>query len=204
MKSDGNEVVIDAIRAEIYASIAVKKALLVDDVFINQIYQLARVCLTALRSDGKVIFAGNGGSFADAQHLSAEFTSRFMFDRAPLASLALGTNNSAISAIGNDYGYEQVFARELQGIAHAADVFIPISTSGNSANILAAVKTANALSINTVAWTGETGGQLHSLCECIRIPSRETARIQECHIMVGHILCRLVETWYFPARSSSS
>jgi D-sedoheptulose 7-phosphate isomerase len=97
-----------------------------------------------------------------------------------------------------------VFARELQGIAHPADVFIPISTSGNSANILAAVKMANSLSIKTVALTGETGGQLHALCECIRMPSCETARIQECHIMVGHILCKLVETGYFPVRSSSS
>ncbi len=198
MKVDGNKVVFDAIRAEIYASIAVKKAVVADDFLLRQIAQLAGACLTSLRGGGKVIFAGNGGSFADAQHLSAEFTSRFMFNRAPLASLALGTNSSAISAIGNDYGYEQVFARELQGIAHASDVFIPISTSGNSINILAAVKMANALNIKTVAWTGETGGQLRTLCECIHMPARETARIQECHIMVGHILCRLVEAEYFP------
>lgn len=204
MKAVGKAATVDVIHAEIHASIAVKQAVLADEALLNQVAQLADACLSALRGGAKVIFAGNGGSFADAQHLSAEFTSRFMFDRAPLASLALGTNNSAISAIGNDYGYEQVFARELQGIAQAADVFIPISTSGNSANILAAVKMANALSIKTVAWTGETGGQLHALCECIRMPSRETARIQECHIMVGHILCKLVETGYFPARSSSS
>jgi D-sedoheptulose 7-phosphate isomerase len=204
VKEDENAVMLDVIRAEIHASIAVKQAVLADVILLRQIAQLADECLTALRVGGKVIFAGNGGSFADAQHLSAEFTSRFMFDRAPLASLALGANNSAISAIGNDYGYEQVFARELQGIAQAADVFIPISTSGNSPNILAAVTMANALKIKTVAWSGETGGQLHGLCECIRMPSRETARIQECHIMAGHILCRLVETGYFPARESSS
>lgn len=204
MKVVENAVMLDVIRAEIHASIAVKQAVLADEVLLRQIAQLADACLTALRGGGKVIFAGNGGSFADAQHLSAEFTSRFMFDRTPLASLALGTNSSAISAIGNDYGYEQVFARELQGIAHAADVFIPISTSGNSTNILAAVRMANALNIKIVAWTGETGGQLHTLCECIRMPARETARIQECHIMVGHILCRLVEAEYFPARVSSS
>lgn len=106
--------------------------------------------------------------------------------------------------IGNDYGYEQVFARELQGIANTEDVFIPISTSGNSPNILTAVKMANALKIKTVAWTGDTGGQLHGLCECFRMPSREIALIQECHIMAGHILCRLVETGYFPARELSS
>ena len=195
---------LDVIRAEIHASVAVKQAVLADEALLSQVAQLADACLSALRNGAKVIFAGNGGSFADAQHLSAEFTSRFMFDRAPLASLALGTNNSAISAIGNDYGYEQVFARELRGIAHAADIFIPISTSGNSPNILAAVKTANDLNIKTVALTGETGGQLHGCCECMRMPSRETARIQECHILVGHILCKLVETRYFPARSSSS
>jgi D-sedoheptulose 7-phosphate isomerase len=197
VKAVENAVVLDVIRAEIHASIAAKQAVLADEVLLGQVAQLAAASLTALRGGGKVILAGNGGSFADAQHLSAEFTSRFMFDRAPLASLALGTNNSAISAIGNDYGYEQVFARELQGIAHAADVFIPISTSGNSTNIIAAVRMANSLNIKTVAWTGETGGQLHALCECIRMPARETARIQECHIMVGHILCRLVEAEYF-------
>jgi D-sedoheptulose 7-phosphate isomerase len=189
--------VLDIIRAEIKASIVVKEAALADEALLRQVVQLADACLTALRAGGKVIFAGNGGSFADAQHLSAEFTSRFMFDRAPLASLALGTNNSAMSAIGNDYGYEMVFARELQGIAQKEDIFVPISTSGNSTNIIAAVKMANELGVKTVAWTGETGGQLKSLCDCVCMPSKETARIQECHIMLGHILCGLVETGYF-------
>jgi len=188
---------LDSIRAEILASVAVKQLVLADDALLQQVSALAQACVAALKAGGKIIFAGNGGSFADAQHLSAEFTSRFMFDRAPLASIALGTNNSAISAIGNDYGYEQVFARELQGIAQSADVFVPISTSGNSANVLAAVKVANEMRLATVAWTGETGGQLHTLCECVRIPSRETARIQECHILIGHILCGLVENLYF-------
>jgi D-sedoheptulose 7-phosphate isomerase len=189
--------VLDSISAEIAASIAVKQLVLADDALLQQVSVLAQACVAALKAGGKIIFAGNGGSFADAQHLSAEFTSRFMFDRAPLASIALGTNNSSISAIGNDYGYEQVFSRELQGIAHPADVFIPISTSGNSSNVLTAVKVANELRLGTVAWTGETGGQLLALCECIRIPSRETARIQECHILIGHILCGLVENLYF-------
>ena len=187
----------DLIRLQVAASIAVKEQLLASEGVLQQVAALAASCLASLRAGGKVIFAGNGGSFADAQHLSAEFTSRFMFDRAPLASLALGTNNSAISAIGNDYGYEQVFARELQGIARPEDIFIPISTSGNSANLLAAVKVANASGIKTVALTGDTGGQLKQLCECICMPSGETARIQECHILVGHIICGLVETAYF-------
>ncbi|MEK7992916.1 MAG: SIS domain-containing protein [Planctomycetota bacterium] len=197
MTPTGRESALDAIRADIQASIAVKQIVLADDSVLEQVARLAEACLAALSGGGKVIFAGNGGSFADAQHLSAEFTSRFMFDRAPLASLALGTNNSAISAIGNDYGYEQVFARELQGIARSGDVFIAISTSGNSANILAAVKMATELNVRTVAWTGATGGQLKACCECICMPSHETARVQECHILIGHILCGLVETGYF-------
>lgn len=187
----------EAIRGQVAASIEVKQKLLASDAVLRQVERLAADCLFALKAGGKVIFAGNGGSFADAQHLSAEFTSRFMLERAPLASLALGTNNSAISAIGNDYGYEQVFARELQAMARPEDVFIPISTSGNSANILAAVKIANAAGVKTVALTGDNGGQLKALCECISMPSGETARIQECHILIGHILCGLVEAAYF-------
>ena len=185
------------IRAQIVASIAVKQAVLGDENLIIQIETLAANCVQCLRSGGKIIFAGNGGSFADAQHLSAEFISRFMFDRAPLASTVLGANNSAISAIGNDYGYEQVFARELTGISKKGDVFIPISTSGNSPNILAAVKQAKQQGLVTVALTGAGSGKLASICECLSVPSNETARVQECHIMVGHIICGLVETAIF-------
>lgn len=185
------------IKTQIRASIAVKEAVLADEELLNQVKRLAQTCLASLKAGGKIIFAGNGGSFADAQHLSAEFTSRFLFDRAPLASLALATNHSAISAIGNDYGYEQVFARELQAIAKSGDVFIPISTSGNSGNIVAAIQTAASLGVTTVAWTGQSGGKLRQLCECICMPSSETARIQECHILIGHIVCGLVEVAYF-------
>ena len=186
-----------AIRDQIVASIAIKQAILADENLIGQIEKLAADCVRCLQSGGKVIFAGNGGSFADAQHLSAEFVSRFMFDRAPLASLVLGANNSAISAIGNDYGYEQVFARELQGVAKPGDVFIPITTSGNSRNILVAVEQARKQSLTTVAVTGAGGGKLTSLCDCLCVPSRETARVQECHILIGHIVCGLVEEAYF-------
>ena len=185
------------IKLQIRASISVKEALLADEKLLGQIHQLALTCLASLRAGGKIIFAGNGGSFADAQHLSAEFTSRFLFDRTPLASIALATNNSAISAIGNDYGYEQVFARELQGVAKSEDVFIAISTSGNSANILAAVRVAKELGVKTIGWTGASGGQLKQICDCISIPSIDTARIQECHIVIGHIVCGLVEAEYF-------
>lgn len=186
-----------AIRGQIEASIGVKQVILANDKLINQIANLAKICVQCLQSGGKIIFAGNGGSFADAQHLSAEFISRFMFDRAPLASIVLGANNSAISAIGNDYGYEQVFARELQGVAKPGDVFIPVTTSGNSRNILLAVEQARKQGLTTVAFTGEGGGKLAALCDCLCVPSRETARIQESHIMIGHIVCGLVEQAYF-------
>ena len=185
------------IRAQIEASIGVKQAVLGEAKLIAQIETLATNCVKCLQSGGKIIFAGNGGSFADAQHLSAEFISRFMFDRAPLASLVLGANNSAISAIGNDYGYDRVFARELKGVAKAGDVFVPISTSGNSPNILVAVDEAKQHGLVTTALTGADGGKLAALCECLCVPSRETARIQECHIMVGHIVCGLVEKAIF-------
>jgi D-sedoheptulose 7-phosphate isomerase len=188
---------LEGIRKDIEASISVKQAVLCDNEVLLQIERLARACLRSLKAGGKLIFAGNGGSFADAQHLSAEFTSRFLFDRAPLPSVALGTNNSVLSAIGNDYGYEQVFARELRGIAKPDDVFIAISTSGNSPNIITAAEMARTLGITTMAWTGLSGGRLKKICECICIPSSETARIQECHILVGHILCGLVESGYF-------
>lgn len=187
---------------QIEASIVAKQAVSQDLQIIAQVEALTNMCLASLRGGGKIIFAGNGGSFADAQHLSAEFTSRFQFDRAPLPSLALGTNNSAISAIGNDYGYDKVFSRELEAIAKPGDVFIPITTSGNSPNILAAVEVAKRQNISIVALTGMSGGELKRHCECICIPSTETARIQECHIMLGHILCGLVETALFPRLSN--
>ncbi len=188
---------LSAIRGELVASIAVKQALLEDEHIFKQLEILARQCIDALRDGGKIIFAGNGGSFADAQHLSAEFVSRFKFDRVPLASLALGTNNSAMSAIGNDYGYDKVFARELEAVAKKGDVFIGISTSGNSPNIIAAVVKANEIGITTACLTGHSGGKLIGLCNCLRMPSDETARIQEAHITIGHIICGLVEQIYF-------
>jgi D-sedoheptulose 7-phosphate isomerase len=185
------------IKKEISDSIKAKQAVLEDENLLEQLNLLAKRCLESLLLGGKVIFSGNGGSFADSQHLSAEFTSRFLFDRAPLASIALGTNSSAMSAIGNDYGYDQVFARELEAIAKKEDIYIPISTSGNSPNIITSVDTANKLGIHTVAWTGASGGKLKDYCSCICVPSSSTARIQESHITMGHILCGIVEANYF-------
>ncbi len=185
------------IKARIGESIKVKEQMLADEALLLQLETLAADCLTALLSGGKIIFAGNGGSFADAQHLSAEFTSRFLFDHTLLPSLALGTNSSAMSAVGNDYGYDQVFSRELRGIAQPQDVFIGISTSGNSLNIVKAVEAAAESGIRTVVLSGQSGGVLAALCECFRVPSSDTPRIQECHILLGHILCELVEQKYF-------
>ena len=188
---------IDSVKAEIQASIDTKTMLLSDDALMQQIFDLAERCTVALRAGGKIIFCGNGGSFADAQHLSAEFTSRFLFDRPGLASIALGTNSSAMTAIGNDYGYENVFAREIEAIATPADVLIAITTSGNSENILKALKAAKEKNVPTVVLTGAGKGRLPKDIDALHIPSSDTARIQECHILIGHIICGLVEADIF-------
>ncbi|TGL10763.1 D-sedoheptulose-7-phosphate isomerase [Leptospira meyeri] len=188
---------LEKIRTVIQSSIDVKKEIFRSESILKQIETLANFCLQSLKSDGKIIFAGNGGSFADSQHLAAEFISRLQFDRAPLASVALGTNSSSTTAIGNDYGYDQIFVRELKAIARSGDIYIPITTSGNSQNILATIETAKSLKLHVVGLTGESGGKLKDLVECIRIPSNRTERIQESHIMIGHIICGLVEDNYF-------
>jgi len=188
---------IQSVKSQIQASIDVKATLLGEDALMQQVFELAEKCTSALRAGGKVIFCGNGGSFADAQHLSAEFTSRFLFDRPGLASLALGTNSSAMTAIGNDYGYENVFAREIQAIATPADVLIAITTSGNSGNILKALEAAKEVNVPSVVLTGAGRGILDAATETLNIPSTDTARIQECHILLGHIICGLVEESIF-------
>mgnify|MGYP002633324571 CR=1 FL=1 len=184
---------LSLVQKRVEESISVKTALFVDQNAMSQIVKVAQQCANSLKQGGKIILAGNGGSFGDAQHISAEFTSKLMRDRIPLASIALGTNASAISAIGNDYGYEHVFARELQSIGSPNDVVILISTSGNSQNILLAAKVALENNINVFGLTGQHGGQLAQLCECVTVPSSETARIQECHILIGHIIVEIAE-----------
>jgi D-sedoheptulose 7-phosphate isomerase len=188
---------IQSVKSQIQASIDVKASLLGKDALMQQVFELAERCTAALRSGGKVIFCGNGGSFADAQHLSAEFTSRFLFDRPGLPSLALGTNSSAMTAIGNDYGYDNVFAREIQAIATPADVLIAITTSGNSGNILKALEAAKKANVPAVVLTGAGRGMLDATTETLNVPSTDTARIQECHILLGHIICGLVEESIF-------
>jgi D-sedoheptulose 7-phosphate isomerase len=185
-------------RKKILESISVKRDILSNDLILNQLEKLIHLSVQALKAGGKIIFSGNGGSFADAQHLSAELISRFQYDRSPLPSIALGTNSSTMSAIGNDYGHVQVFARELQAIGGENDIFIPLSTSGCSENILMAVHVAQEKRIKTIAFTGKSGGHLMGQCECMCIPSESTARIQESHIMLGHILCGEIERAIFP------
>jgi D-sedoheptulose 7-phosphate isomerase len=193
---------IESVKSHIQASIDVKVTLLSEEALMQQVFELAERCTAALRAGGKVIFCGNGGSFADAQHLSAEFTSRFLFDRPGLPSLALGTNSSAMTAIGNDSGYETGFAREIQASATPADVLIAITTSGNSGNILEALKAAKVAKVPAVVLTGAGRGMLKDDTETLNIPSTDTARIQECHILVGHIICGLVEESIFGSGNS--
>lgn len=188
---------LNKVYEEISASIEVKKIVQEDKAILEKILKLANECVASLNSGGRIIFCGNGGSFADAQHLSAEFTSRFLFDRPGLPSLALGTNSSAMTAIGNDYGYENVFSREIESIACSNDVIIAITTSGNSLNILKALEVTKKKNIKTVVFTGAGRGKLDADVETINIPSTDTARIQECHIMIGHIICGLVEASIF-------
>ena len=187
----------ELIKTEIQNSIAIKNKVLKDAKIISQLENLVNDCLGSLRSGGKIIFCGNGGSFADSQHLAAEFVSRLRFNRAPLASIALGTNSSNMSAIGNDYGYDQVFKREILALGNKNDVFIPISTSGNSLNVIEAIKTAREKKIKTIAFTGGSGGEIKSLCDAIIVPTDSTEKIQEVHIMFGHIICYLIEKKMF-------
>ena len=173
--------------------IAVKSALLADARQIELIQRIATSIIEALKSRNKVIFCGNGGSFADSIHLAAEFVSRFQKERGPLAGVALGANNSILTAIGNDYSYDEVFSREVAAIGQAGDVFVAISTSGNSENVLRAVKVAQEIGIQVFGMTGQSGGRLAELTESLKVPSHKTARIQESHILVGHIICELAE-----------
>jgi D-sedoheptulose 7-phosphate isomerase len=160
--------------------------------------EIADVVERALRSGKKIMLAGNGGSAADAQHIAAEFVSRFKFDRNPLAAIALTTDTSILTAIGNDYGYDQVFVRQLRGLGQAGDAFIALSTSGRSPSVLAALKTARDMSIKTVGFTGCHDNPMRNLCDvCLDAPSDETALIQQIHMVAAHAICELVENRMF-------
>jgi D-sedoheptulose 7-phosphate isomerase len=174
-------------------SIAVKSALLADSAQLSLIERIAECIFDAFRRGNRVIFCGNGGSFSDSLHLAAEFVARFQKDRGPLPGVALGTNSSILTAVGNDYSFDDVFAREIAALGKKGDVFLAISTSGNSKNVLRAVEVAKAIGICVFGMTGQSGGCLGQMVDCLRMPSEKTARIQESHILVGHIICELTE-----------
>jgi len=188
---------LEEITKQIKESIETKNKVLHDKKIISKIKLMVEKSIDSLNKGGKIIFCGNGGSFGDSQHLAAEFVSRLRFDRSPLASIALGTNSSNLSAIGNDYGFEKVFTRELIALGKKEDIFIPISTSGNSPNVIEAIKTARSLDIKIFGLTGGTGGKMKDLCDCLIVPSNKTEKIQEVHIMLGHIYCGLIESYIF-------
>jgi len=181
----------------IMRSIEVKNALLDDMTAMSNILKTSELCLEAYKRGNKVILAGNGGSAADSQHIAAEFVSRFEFDRPGLPAMALTTDTSILTAIGNDYGFEKLFARQIQANGQAGDIFIGISTSGNSKNILAAMIQAKESGITTIGLAGN-GGEIAQYCDiCIQVPSSHTPRIQESHILIGHMICAYVEKEFF-------
>jgi D-sedoheptulose 7-phosphate isomerase len=189
---------IELVRDRVRRSIEVKQKLLSDPVYCERTAQAAMEIVKALQAGRKVLFFGNGGSAADAQHLAAEFTGRYLKERRSLPALALHANSSAVTAIGNDYGFDLVFARQLEGLGEKGDVAVGISTSGNSRNVIRALEVAKAKSIFSVALTGASGGSMKSIADCtICMPSEETPRIQECHILTGHLICEIAELALF-------
>jgi D-sedoheptulose 7-phosphate isomerase len=189
----------------IEASITVKKRILNDTELVSTVAKVAEILVNALDQGKKALLFGNGGSAADAQHIAAEFVGRFAFDRPPLPALALSVNTSCITAIGNDYGFDQVFSRQIEALAHPGDVAIGISTSGNSPNVLDALSLSRKKGLHTIALSGWTGGKLKSAADyCICVPSNDTPRIQECHILIGHIISELVEQTIFHEQSCVS
>lgn len=192
------EIVNSYIKEHFEDSIAVKTKILNDEKLLELIKKVALETTKAYKEGKKTLLAGNGGSAADAQHIAGEFVSRFYFDRLGIPSIALTTDTSILTAIGNDYGYEKLFSRQVQAQGVEGDIFIGISTSGNSANIIEALKVCKEKGILSVGLTGESGGKMNELCDyCIKVPSNKTPRIQESHILIGHIICAIVEEELF-------
>ena len=189
---------IATIKNRIQASIETKQKLLANEALMQTIEKVVEESVKCFKNDGKLLFCGNGGSAADAQHLSAEFTGRFYKDREPLFSEALHVNTSYLTAVANDYSYNEIYSRLVKGKGRKGDILFGISTSGNSGNIVEAFKVCRERGITTVGMTGEGGGKLKELSDfLINIPSTDTPRIQECHILVGHIICEMVEQKLF-------
>lgn len=187
------------IKDQIKKSYETKQAIYSNDVLLEKIVQVAQACVAIYKnSTNKTILAGNGGSAADAQHIAAELVGRYGFDRPSLPSLALTTDTSNLTAIGNDYGYDKVFSRQLEGMGQKGDIFIGISTSGNSQNIINAFDVAKQKGITTVALVGRDGGEMAKMADmAIVVPSESTPRIQESHILIGHIICDIIEKEIF-------
>lgn len=185
---------IDIVKKQVAESANVKRALLADECTLKQIAQAADKCISAYRAGNKVLFAGNGGSAADAQHFAGELVSKFYFNRPGLPAIALTTDTSILTAIGNDYGFERLFARQVEAQGVKGDIFVGISTSGNSANILEAMKTCRKMGITTIGLTGAKACKMDEFSDiAIKVPSCETPRIQECQTLIGHILCCIIE-----------
>ncbi|MCL9668598.1 D-sedoheptulose 7-phosphate isomerase [Rosenbergiella epipactidis] len=186
------------IKNYIQSSIEVKQKVLSDAALLSTVEMVVDKCTQALKSGNKIILAGNGGSAADAQHIAAEFVSRFFYDRPGLPAMALTTDTSIITAIGNDYGYDKLFSRQIQALGNPGDVFIGITTSGNSVNIINAIEEANSKGLLTIGLCGNKGKILDLANVCMAIPNSITPYIQECHIMLGHIICAMIERNIFP------
>lgn len=183
----------------IQESIQVKEQILLDQQLLNTIGEVAALCTSSFGKGNKVLFCGNGGSAADAQHLAAELSGRFYYERPPLPAEALHVNTSYLTAVANDYSFDEVFSRLVKGSGRTGDVLIALSTSGNSKNVINALQTARESGIRTVGLTGLSGGRMKPLCDyLINVPSEDTPRVQEAHIMIGHIICQLVESALFP------
>lgn len=179
-------------------SISVKNKILTDDPFLFNLQKISEIVSECFKTGGKVLFCGNGGSAADAQHLSAEFSGRFYKDREPLFSESLSVNTSYLTAVANDYSYDEIYSRLVRAMGRPGDILFGISTSGNSSNIIKAIESANRIGMITIGMTGQSGGEMIGVCsEMIRVPSSDTPRIQESHIMIGHIICELVESDIF-------
>ena len=189
---------MDKIKKIIKASIDTKQSVLQNEGLLKTIAASVEVIVNAFRNGNRVYFCGNGGSAADAQHLAAEFSGRFYKDRKALPAEALHCNTSYLTAVANDYSFDDIYSRLIDGIGEAGDVLVGLSTSGTSANITKAFETAKKKEMITIGFTGKSGGNMKPLCDhLVNIPSTDTPRIQESHIMVGHIICQLVEEKYF-------
>ena len=190
----------EQIKSIISNSIRVKQEILESPAMLQALEQAVAVITSALQKGNRIWFCGNGGSAADAQHLAAEFSGRFYKDRKALPAEALHCNSSYLTAVANDYSYDEVYARLVDGVAAEGDVLVGLSTSGNSANIVRAFEAARRRRVHTIGLTGQSGGKLKALSDILfNVPSGDTPRIQESHILLGHIICQLVEESYFPA-----